>query len=153
MLGKSIYIALIEIKQLYAVGHFSFLCVLKSLKSHSSISIMKTVYLILATALLAGCTVNKTPVPVKSSEVVGVVRLGFDLAPLQTAKVDTYVAQSAASHQCQQWGYIAAYPYGEPIKTCSVTSGAVCLSQKVTLEYQCRGVGMERYLKDESVVQ
>jgi hypothetical protein len=108
---------------------------------------------LLAAMLLAGCTTNKTPVPVKSSEVAGVVRLGFDLSPLQTAKVDTYVAQSTASHQCQQWGYIAAFPYGEPIKTCSLTSGSLCLNQKVTLEYQCRGPGMEKYLRDQAVIQ
>ncbi len=108
---------------------------------------------ILAAMLLAGCTASKTPVPVKGSEVAGVVRLGFDLAPLQTAKVDTYLAQSAASHQCQQWGYIAASPYGEPIKTCSLSSGALCLNQKVTLEYQCRGIGMEKYVRDRIIVQ
>lgn len=114
---------------------------------------MKTVYLILVAALLSGCTINKAPQPVKGSEVAGVVRLGFDIAPLQKAKVDTYVAQSAASHQCQQWGYTSAFPFGEPIRTCSLSSGAVCLNQTVTLEYQCRGVGMEKYLRDEMVVQ
>ncbi|BCG09002.1 MULTISPECIES: YecR family lipoprotein [Buttiauxella] len=114
---------------------------------------MKIVYLVLATVLLTGCTINKTPQPVKGSEVAGVVRLGFDLAPLQNGKVDTYIAQSAASHQCQQWGYVSAFPYGEPIKTCSVRSGALCLNQKVTLEYQCRGTGMETFLRDEMIVQ
>ncbi|RPH25499.1 hypothetical protein EHN07_13085 [Buttiauxella warmboldiae] len=114
---------------------------------------MKTLYIALSVMLLSGCTINKTPQPVKSSEAAGVVRLGFDLAPLQTAKVDTYIAQSAASHQCQQWGYSAAFPYGEPIKTCSLSSGALCLNQKVTLEYQCRGVGMEKYLRGESLIQ
>ncbi len=103
--------------------------------------------------LLSGCTFNKTPEPVKGSEVAGVVRLGFDLPILQTGKVDTFEAQTTASHQCQQQGYIAAFPYGEPIKTCSLSSGAVCLNQKVTLEYQCRGVGMEKYLRDELIVQ
>lgn len=106
-----------------------------------------------AALALGGCTINKIPQPVKSSETAGVVRLGFDLSPLQTAKVDSYVAQSTASHQCQQWGYIAAFPYGEPIKTCSLSSGALCLNQKVTLEYQCRGIGMEKYLRDQTVVQ
>ncbi|OAT32234.1 putative outer membrane lipoprotein [Buttiauxella brennerae ATCC 51605] len=114
---------------------------------------MKTVYLVLAAALLTSCTINKTPQPVKGSEVAGVVRLGFDLAVLQNGKVDSYIAQSAASQQCQQWGYIAAFPYGEPIKTCSLTSGALCLNQKVTLEYQCRGVGMEHNLRNEMAVQ
>ncbi|AYN26505.1 MULTISPECIES: YecR family lipoprotein [Buttiauxella] len=114
---------------------------------------MKTIYLVLVAALLSGCTMNKTPQPIKGSEVAGVVRLGFDIAPLQRAKVDTYVAQSAASHQCQQWGYSAAFPYGDPIKTCSLTSGALCLNQTVTLEYQCRGNGMEKYLRDEIAVQ
>jgi len=109
--------------------------------------------LFIALLLLSGCTFNKTPEPVKSSEVAGVVRLGFDLAPLQKGKVDTFIAQTTASHQCQQWGYIAAFPYGEPIKTCSLTSGALCLNQKVTLEYQCRGVGMEKYLRDQLIVQ
>ncbi|MCT4706019.1 YecR-like lipofamily protein [Enterobacteriaceae bacterium H11S18] len=107
----------------------------------------------IAALLLSGCTVNKTPVPVKSNENAGVVRLGFDKSPLQNAKVDTFVALSAASHQCQQWGYVSALPYGEPIKTCSVTSGALCLSQHVTMEYQCQGVGMEKYVREEIVVE
>ena len=114
---------------------------------------MRTFCLVLAATLLAGCTLDKTPQPIKSSEVAGVVRLGFDLPALQNGKVDSYIAQSTASHQCQQWGYIAAFPYGEPIKTCSLRSGALCLNQQVTLEYQCRGVGMEKYLRDETVVQ
>lgn len=109
--------------------------------------------LFFAALLLSGCTFNKTPEPIKSSEIAGVVRLGFSLAPLQKAKIDTYIAQSTASHQCRQWGYIAAFPYGEPIKTCSLSSGAVCLNQEVTLEYQCRGIGMEKYLRDRMVVQ
>ncbi len=109
--------------------------------------------LFIALLLLSGCTFNKNPQPVKGSETVGVVRLGFDLAPLQKGKVDTFIAQTTASHQCQQWGYIAAFPYGEPIKTCSLSSGALCLNQKVTLEYQCRGVGMEKYLRDQLIVQ
>ena len=114
---------------------------------------MKSVYFVLVIALLSGCTMNKTPQPVKGSEVAGVARLSFDVAPLQRAKVDTYVAQSAASHQCQQWGYISAFPYGEPIRTCSLSSGALCLNHTVTLEYQCRGIGMEKYLRDQIVVQ
>lgn len=114
---------------------------------------MRQYSVLLAVLLLSACTINKTPEPVKGSEVAGVVRLGFDLAPLQHGKVDSYIAQSTASHQCQQWGYIAAFPYGEPIKTCSVTSGALCLNQKVTLEYQCRGIGMEQYVRDQMVVQ
>lgn len=114
---------------------------------------MRHYLLFIAACLLSACTINKTPQPVKSSETAGVVRLGFDLAPLQHAKVDSYIAQSTASHQCQQWGYIAALPYGEPIKTCSLTSGALCLNQTVTLEYQCRGIGMEKYVRDQMVVQ
>lgn len=103
--------------------------------------------------LLGGCSASETPEPITSSETAGVVRLGFDKSPLQTAEVDSYIAQSTASHRCQQWGYIAAYPYGEPIKTCSVRSGALCLNQQVTLEYQCRGIGMEKYLRERLIVQ
>lgn len=114
---------------------------------------MRNYSLLIAVLLLSACTINKNPEPVKSSEVAGVVRLGFDLAPLQHGRIDSYIAQSTANHQCQQWGYISALPYGEPIKTCSLTSGALCLNHKVTLEYQCRGIGMEKYVKDQIVMQ
>lgn len=108
---------------------------------------------LLTALLMSGCTINKTPEPVKGSKVAGVVRLGFDKSPLQNARVDTFIALSAASHQCQQWGYISALPYGEPITTCSVTGGSLCLSQQVTLEYQCQGIGMEKYVRDNLIVQ
>ncbi|AIR62784.1 outer membrane lipoprotein [Cedecea neteri] len=106
---------------------------------------MKRISLAVTALLLGGCTVSKTPVPLNTNEPAGVVRLAYSLPPLQTAKVDKFLAQSTASRQCQQWGYASAIPYGSDIKTCTTYSGTVCLNTQVVLEYQCRGVTGPQY--------
>lgn len=92
--------------------------------------------------LLSGCTITKTPTIVDANQTTGTVRLGYNLAPLQKGKVDSYSAVSTATRQCQQWGFATALAYGNPITTCSVVSGTQCLAKSVVLEYQCRGIAI-----------
>lgn len=92
--------------------------------------------------LLTGCTLTKTPEVIGGNQILGLVRLGFDLPVLQRAKIDDYLAQSTAAKQCQNWGYAHAVRFGDPIYTCSVTSGTQCLNESVTLNYQCQGVAL-----------
>lgn len=104
---------------------------------------MRNVMMMAALLALCGCTVTKTPEVVGGSKITGVVRLGFNEPALQKAQADMYLAQAAATRQCQAWGYATAEGYGAPIKTCSVISGTQCLNDAVILEYQCRGVAVQ----------
>ncbi len=94
---------------------------------------------------LAACTLHKTPVISGGSQVDGIVRMSYELPPLQRATVDSYLAQSTASRQCQNWGFANAVPYGQPITTCSLISGSSCMNETVTLEYQCQGISPVPY--------
>ena len=94
--------------------------------------------------LLAGCTITKEPKVSSVDTASGVVRLSFNEAMMQTARYDNYTTQGTANKQCQQMGYATAVAFGQPIATCSVISGSVCMNTTVTLQYQCRGIAFNQ---------
>lgn len=93
---------------------------------------------------LVGCSVNRQADVSDVDTTSGIVRLTYGQAMLQSATTDPYIAQGTATRQCQQAGYATAVAYGQPITTCTVTSGSLCLNEKVTLQYQCRGVAVSQ---------
>lgn len=92
--------------------------------------------------MLAGCTITKEPQVSQVDTTSGIVRLSFNEAMMQNARYDSYTTQATANKQCQQMGYATAVAYGQPISTCSVISGSVCMSTTVTIQYQCRGMAI-----------
>lgn len=58
---------------------------------------------------------------------------------LQNAYSDEYVNNGTAAKACQSMGYATASAYGQPIKTCTLTSGSLCLNESVTIQYKCMG--------------
>ncbi|WP_058911364.1 YecR family lipoprotein [Entomohabitans teleogrylli] len=102
---------------------------------------MKHSFLAVAIMLLSACSVEKTPVYADGSPLTGVVRLQYSRSPLQRPQVDEYLARSTAALQCHKWGFADARDYGRPLTTCSTTSGSLCLTEIITLEYQCLGIG------------
>lgn len=105
---------------------------------------MKKVILITALLVLSGCSINREAEVSSVDTTSGVVRLTYGQAALQNAYTDTKAANDTASRQCQQMGYATAVPFGQPVTTCSVFSASVCLNEKVTLQYQCRGVAFNQ---------
>lgn len=103
---------------------------------------MKSMFFVAALMLLAGCTITKQPEVSEVDPTSGIVRLTFNEAMLQKARFDDYTTQGTANRQCQQMGYASAMAYGQPIHTCSVTSGSLCLNDKVTLQYKCQGIAL-----------
>lgn len=100
---------------------------------------MKKLFFAGSLLLLAGCTVNRQA-EVSSVDVPnGIVRLNFGQAMLQNAHYDDYVTRGTATRECQQIGYATAVAYGQPIKTCSLFSGSLCLNENVTIQYKCQG--------------
>jgi len=101
---------------------------------------MKRIVVAASLLLLAGCTMTKQAEVSSVDTISGLVRLSYNQSMMQTAKYDAYTAQGTANKQCQQMGYATAVPYGQPVQTCSLISGSVCMNTKVTIQYQCRGV-------------
>ncbi|MEN3753960.1 YecR family lipoprotein [Mangrovibacter sp. SLW1] len=65
---------------------------------------MRRIVIAVLCALVASCTITKTPEFVGGDRTSGVVRLAYDLPPLQNARVDQYMAQNNANRACQAWG-------------------------------------------------
>lgn len=105
---------------------------------------MNKAVLLLSLLALTGCSVNRQADVSDVDTTSGIVRLTYGQAMLQSASTDPYLAQGTATRQCQAAGYATAVAYGQPIVTCTVTSGALCLNEKVTLQYQCRGVAVSQ---------
>lgn len=102
--------------------------------------LMKSLILIPALLTLTACTVPRAASVSQVDANSGIVRLTYGQAMLQNAKTDSYLAQSEANKACQQIGYATAFSYGQPITTCTTTSGSLCLNEHITLQYQCRGI-------------
>lgn len=105
--------------------------------------VMKYLFLISAAALLSACSVSREATVSEMDATSGVVRLTYGQAMLQDAKTDDYMAHGTAIKACQQMGYAAAVAYGQPIATCTASSGPLCLNESVTLQYQCRGLAIQ----------
>lgn len=91
---------------------------------------------------LSACTVHRQANVTDADANSGVVRLTYGQAMLQSATTDSYVANGTATKQCQQMGYATAVAYGQPVTTCTVTSGSLCMNHDVTIQYQCRGIAI-----------
>ncbi|MDY1039113.1 YecR family lipoprotein [Lelliottia sp. CFBP8978] len=89
--------------------------------------------------LLAGCSVTRQAEVSHTDAPNGIVRLNYGQAMLQNAHYDAYVTNGTATRECQSMGYATASFYGQPIKTCSIFSGSVCLNESVTIQYKCLG--------------
>lgn len=103
---------------------------------------MKTLSIALTLILLTGCTINRQAQVSDVSATTGVVRLNYDQAILQNAHTDDYTAQGTATRACQQLGYASAQSFGQPVSTCSVYAGSLCMNTKITLSWQCQGVAI-----------
>ncbi|EGT4252952.1 hypothetical protein D8W73_02485 [Citrobacter amalonaticus] len=103
---------------------------------------MKTLLIAFSLLLLAGCTINRQAQVSDVSATTGVVRLSYDQAMLQNAYTDNYIAQGTATRACQQLGYASAVSFGQPVSTCSIYAGSLCMNTKITLSWQCQGVAI-----------
>jgi len=100
---------------------------------------MKRLFIAGTVLLLAGCSVTRQAQISSLDAPNGVVRLDYGQAPLQNAHYDEYVTHGTATKACQSMGYSAASAYGQPIKTCTLIGGSLCLNETVTIQYKCMG--------------
>lgn len=111
-----------------------------SLRQIAQSEMMKSFILIPALLALSACSVPRTASVSEVDANSGIVRLTYGQAILQNARTDDYLVRSEANKACQQIGYATAVSYGQPITTCTSTSGPLCINERITLQYQCRGV-------------
>ncbi|MEB2702729.1 YecR-like lipofamily protein [Citrobacter koseri] len=104
---------------------------------------MKTFILGLSLITLTGCTLTKQAQVSETNPTSGIVRLSYNQAMMQTARADDYVAHGTATRECQQMGYANAIAFGQPVSTCSVYAGSLCMNTRITLSYQCQGVAIQ----------
>lgn len=107
---------------------------------------MKTLLLALSLTALTGCTISRHAEVSEVSATTGVVRLSYGEAMLQNAETDEYIAHGTATKACQQTGYANAVRFGQPVKTCRVFAGSLCINSQVILSYQCQGVALSQTL-------
>lgn len=100
---------------------------------------MKRLFVAGALLALTGCSVTRQAEVTSMDAPNGIVRLDFGQAMLQNARYDSYVTNGTATKACQSMGYATASAYGQPIKTCTLISGSVCLNESVTIQYKCMG--------------
>ncbi|WP_253377777.1 YecR family lipoprotein [unidentified bacterial endosymbiont] len=100
---------------------------------------MKTVIVAVTTLLLAGCSINRQAEVSHLDAPGGIVRLNYGQAMLQNAHSDVYVNKGSAEKACQSMGFATASAYGQPIKTCTLISGSLCLNETVTIQFKCMG--------------
>lgn len=100
---------------------------------------MKRVFVAAAMLFLAGCSVTRQAQVSSLDAPNGIVRLDYGQAMFQNARYDDYVTNGTATKACQSMGYATASAYGQPIKTCTVISGSLCLNESVTIQYKCMG--------------
>lgn len=100
---------------------------------------MKRVIIAGTILLLDGCSINRQAEISSTDAPNGIVRLDYGQAMLQNAWSDEYVNNGTATKACQHMGYATASAYGQPIKTCTLISGSLCLNESVTIQYKCQG--------------
>jgi len=100
---------------------------------------MKRVFVAGTILLLAGCSINRHAEVSRMDAPNGIVHLNYGQALFQNAYSDTYANNDMAAKACQSMGFATASAFGQPIKTCTLISGSLCLNESVTIQYKCMG--------------
>ncbi len=69
---------------------------------------MKKTLIVVALIALAGCEVQKTPVPTGGSRSDALVEMSYDIGGLEVPVVDWDTALASATKRCNAWGYSRA---------------------------------------------
>jgi hypothetical protein len=90
--------------------------------------------------VLAGCATVSQMTATGGSRADGVVRLSYELGPLDKARIDEADALRTAQARCRTWGYTDAEAFGGVTRQCTASAGIYgCNRWLITKEYQCLG--------------
>ncbi|KSB53847.1 YecR-like lipofamily protein [Salmonella enterica] len=94
---------------------------------------MKPLIFTLSLLALTGCTITRQAQVSEASPISGIVRLTYNQPLYFTSRTDDYVSHGTATRECQQMGYADAVSFGQPVGTCSIYAGSLCLNTRFTL--------------------
>lgn len=89
---------------------------------------MKPLIFTLSLLALTGCTITRQAQVSEASPISGIVRLTYNQPLFFTSRTDDYVSHGTATRECQQMGYADAVSFGQPVGTCSIYAGSLCLN-------------------------
>ena len=103
-------------------------------------TLLKIGSVLVAAAIIAGCSTKKDFYATGGSRADGVVDMAYDFNRMETPVIDKKQAYSIARSKCSLWGYGDAEPFGGQIQICQARSGfGECSAWQVTVKYQCLG--------------
>ncbi len=91
---------------------------------------MKSLIFTLSLLALTGCTITRQAQVSEASPISGIVRLTYNQPLFFTSRTDDYVSHGTATRECQQMGYADAVSFGQPVGTCSIYAGSLCLNTR-----------------------
>lgn len=91
---------------------------------------MKPLIFTLSLLALTGCTITRQAQVSEASPISGIVRLTYNQPLFFTSRTDDYVSHGTATRECQQMGYADAVSFGQPVGTCSIYAGSLCLNTR-----------------------
>ena len=95
---------------------------------------------LLAAALLSGCVTTKDWSATGGSRADGVVRLSYEMGPLEKPQLNEQQAIGLATQRCKTWGYSGAEAFGGVTRQCNMPGGlSGCGQYMITKEFQCTG--------------
>lgn len=100
-----------------------------------------TITALLVSALfLASCSVVKVLQATGGSRADGIVELSYQYGSFEKPVVDWGQGTRTATERCQAWDFERAEPFGGSTSQCQSFDGyGNCVSQLVTVKYQCIG--------------
>ena len=99
----------------------------------------KSMALLVAGVMLAGCATVKVPQPVGGSRADGIVDLAYEVFAFEKPQIDWSAAAQTAQRRCVAWGYSNAEAFGGQKTQCQATNDYGCIQTLVTITYQCTG--------------
>ncbi|QDE47137.1 hypothetical protein EIN43_01405 [Enterobacter hormaechei] len=99
---------------------------------------MKRIIIAGTILLLAGCSINRQAEISSTDAPNGIVRLDYGVPCCKTPGLMSMLI-TVRQPKPVNMGYATASAYGQPIKTCTLISGSLCLNESVTIQYKCQG--------------
>jgi hypothetical protein len=100
--------------------------------------IMRIIGVLSLLVLVAGCSVNKTPVATGGSKADATVRMSYEESMFESPQVNWAAAQREALARCEAWGYSSVEGFSGIETNCNAYNGyGNCISATHTRTYQC----------------
>lgn len=102
----------------------------------------KTLIMLVAVALLAGCATQKQWSATGGSRADATVKMSYEYNEFEKPVLNDAEAQAMAEARCKTWGYTGAEAFGGVTRQCNAPGGfGGCGQYLVTKEFQCTGRG------------